>query len=265
MKKIAVSMCMAGVALVLALSSCRSTKDIPSLSSINGEWNIIEINGISVSPTNVQKAPFIGFETATGNVYGNSGCNRMMGSFDVNDKPGNLDLSKMGSTRMMCPDMTLEQNVLGALTQVKGYKQMGKGHIALCNGAKRPVLILQKKAADVQLSALNGAWLITKVNSEAVLSEMDTTPFLQFAIGNKSSHSNAGCNIVNGGFKTDDNNVRSISFPALATTMMACPAMDVESKILKAMNEVASFDQLANGGIELYDANGTVVLVLAQK
>lgn len=45
---------------------------------------------------------------------------------------------------MMCPDMTLEQNVLGALAQVKGYKKMGKGHIALCNDAKRPVLILAK-------------------------------------------------------------------------------------------------------------------------
>ena len=31
------------------------------------------------------------------------------------------------------------------------------------------------------------------------------------------------------------------------------------------MSEVASFAQLGNGGIELYDANGTVVLVLAKK
>lgn len=46
----------------------------------------------------------------------------MMGSFDVNAKPGTIDLGAMASTRMACPDMTLEQNVLSALGQVKKYK-----------------------------------------------------------------------------------------------------------------------------------------------
>ena len=43
MKKVIVSLCMAGA--LIALSSCRSSKDAATLSSINGEWNIIEING----------------------------------------------------------------------------------------------------------------------------------------------------------------------------------------------------------------------------
>lgn len=263
MKKLFLSMCIACVAF--AMSSCRSTKEVASLSSINGEWNIIEINGTDVVTAKGQSLPFIGFDTTTGKVYGNSGCNRMMGSFDVNAKAGSLDLDKIGSTRMMCPDMTLEQNVLGALAQVKGYKKMGKGHIALCNAAKRPVLILTKKAADVQLSALKGSWLIAEVNGEAVPSTMETKPFIEFNLKEKSVHGNAGCNIINGGFKTDDSNARAISFPALATTMMACPDMDTESKILKAMNEVVSFDTLAGGGMGLYDANGTLVLVLTKK
>ena len=56
-------------------------------------------------PAPNQEFPFIGFDTNTGKVFGNSGCNRMMGSFDVNAKPGTIDLGAMASTRMACPDM----------------------------------------------------------------------------------------------------------------------------------------------------------------
>ena len=48
MKKVLVSLCMAGA--LVALSSCRSSKDAATLSSISGEWNIIEINGAAVVP-----------------------------------------------------------------------------------------------------------------------------------------------------------------------------------------------------------------------
>ena len=55
----------------------------------------------------------------------------MMGSFDVNAKPGSLELTGMASTRMMCPDMTTENNVLNAFAQVKGYKKAGKDKVYL--------------------------------------------------------------------------------------------------------------------------------------
>ena len=120
MKKVFVSLCMA--ATVAGLSSCASTKNAATLSSLSGEWNIIEVNGTAVVPAPGQEFPYIGFDTKTGKVFGNSGCNRMMGSFDVNAKPGTIDLGALASTRMACPDMTLEQNVLSALGQVKNWR-----------------------------------------------------------------------------------------------------------------------------------------------
>ena len=48
----------------------------------------------------------------------------------------------------------------------------------------------------------------------------------------------------------------------MGATKMACPDMEVEGKILKAMNEVKSFDKLSGGGIGLYDANNALVIVL---
>ena len=140
--------------------SCRSVEKAISLSSINGEWNIIEVNGSKITPGESKSLPFIAFDTATGRVSGNSGCNRMMGSFDVNAKPGSLELTGMASTRMMCPDMTTENNVLNAFAQVKGYKKAGKDKMYLCNSSNRPVVVLQKKEADVKLSVLNGEWKI---------------------------------------------------------------------------------------------------------
>ena len=48
MKKVFVFLCMA--ATVAGLSSCASTKNAATLSSLSGEWNIIEINGSAVVP-----------------------------------------------------------------------------------------------------------------------------------------------------------------------------------------------------------------------
>lgn len=130
---------------VAVLSACGSSKNVPSLASIEGEWNIIEINGSAVVPAAGQTFPFIGFDTQEGTIHGNAGCNSLLGSFDTKAEPGTIDLSGMGATRMMCPDMTLEDNILKAFAQVKKYKVMDDENIALCNGKKKPVLVLKKK------------------------------------------------------------------------------------------------------------------------
>lgn len=260
MKKVFVSICIASAAL--AMSSCRSVEKAAPLSSINGEWNIIEVNGSKVTPGESRTLPFIAFDTATGRVSGNSGCNRMMGGFDVNAQPGSIELKNMASTRMMCPDMTTENNVLNAIAQVKSYKKAGKDKMYLCNASNRPVMVLEKKEADVKLTVLNGEWKIKEANGEAIPSGMEKQPFIAFDVKKKTIHGNAGCNLINGGFETNADNAKSISFPGIASTMMACPDMETEGKILKAINEVRSFDVLSGGGIGLYDANNALVVVL---
>lgn len=262
MKKVLVSICVASI--VLVMSSCRTADKAVSLSSISGEWNIVEVNGSKIAPGEDKKHPFITFDTEAGRVSGNSGCNRMMGGFDVNAKPGSIQFTPMAGTKMMCADMTTESNVLSALAQVKGYKKAGKDKMYLCNDANRPVMVLEKKETDVKLSLLNGEWKITSVDGEDIPTGMEKQPFLNFDVKKKTIHGNAGCNLVNGGFETNTANAKSISFPGVISTMMACPDMAIESKILKAMNEVKSFDVLSGGGIGLYNANNALVLVLTK-
>lgn len=263
MKKVFVSLCMA--ATLVGLSSCASTKNAATLSSLSGEWNIIEINGSAVVPAPNQEFPFIGFDTKTGKVYGNSGCNRLMGSFDVNAKPGQIDLGALGSTRMMCPDMTVEKNVLAALGQVKKYKQLGKENMALCGSSNRPLIVLQKKEASSKLSDLNGRWIISEAGGQAIPSGMEKQPAIEFDIAEKRMHGNAGCNIINGSFDVDDANPAAISFPRGISTMMACPDMKVEGRVLKALNSVQSFGKLAGGGMGFYDTDNNLVMVLVKK
>ncbi|MDR0658789.1 MAG: META domain-containing protein [Mediterranea sp.] len=140
MREVFVSLC--AICIILTFSSCRSAKEAVTHGALNGEWNIVEINGSAVVPDTGKDFPYINFDASAGQVHGNSGCNRMTGSFDRSAKPGKLDLSAIAVTRMMCLDMTMEQNVLNALKRVKGYKKTGTGEIALINTYKRPVLVL---------------------------------------------------------------------------------------------------------------------------
>ena len=264
MKKICVYLSM--VAVVAAMSSCVSTKNLAQVSDLGGEWNIIEINGTAVVPAPGQSFPYVAFETNTGRVYGNSGCNRLMGSFDTNAKPGELTLGQVGSTRMMCPDMTLEKNVLSALSQVKKYTKLVDGQLALCGKSlKRPILVLKPRKPDVSVTDLGGRWKITQAGGEAIPDGMEKQPFLELNVAEKKVHGNAGCNVINGAFVTDENNASAISFPNLISTMMACPDMEVEGRVTKALSEVKTFARLVEGGIGFYNAAGELILVLVKE
>lgn len=264
MKKTFVSICMA-----VTLLSCGSVKQAVTVSDIDGEWNIVEINGAAVVPAPDQPFPTIGFSAKDGRVYGNSGCNRLIGTFNLDAKPGEIDLGALGSTRVMCPDMTVEKNVLSALSQVKKYRKMEDGNIALCGSSKRPILVLQRKTSGSSaVSAdLGGRWEIVEAGGVQIPQGLEKQPFLEFNVGEMRVHGNAGCNIINGGFQLDDalvNGKASIAFSQMISTMMACPDMEIESRILKSLGEVKAFAKLEDGKVGLYNGEDALVLVLQQ-
>lgn len=129
---------------LFALSSCGSTKDVVSVSSINGEWNIIEVSGTAVAPAAGEELPFIVFDTATGKIFGYSVCNRMMGSFDVNAKPGGLAMGAMAGTRMACPDMETEGKILKTINEVRSFGVLSGGGIGLYDANNALVVVLEK-------------------------------------------------------------------------------------------------------------------------
>lgn len=130
---------------IIALASCATTNNTVTLNDIAGEWNIVEVNGETLDTSKSDTKPFIGFDLKEGRVYGSSGCNRIMHTLDKNAKAGTIDLEHMASTMMMCPDMEIEQKVLGALTKAKSYRKAGKNKVELCNANGKRVALLTKK------------------------------------------------------------------------------------------------------------------------
>lgn len=257
MKKFFLSIAAVGVLLVMG--SCGAGNKTVSVADLSGEWNIVEINGEKVTAESV---PYLGLDMDAKRLYGNAGCNRIMGSLEYDSVcPGKIHFGSVAATRMMCPDMTLEQNVLEALNKVAGYETVGED-VALNDAEGKPVILLQKReVAEVSVNDLNGAWEIVSVKGNPV-GEVEKQPQLVFNVAEKRVHGNASCNTINGSFTQEEGQAASLRFSQMISTMMACPNMDVESSILKALDEVRSFEIKADGTVSLLGADGTEVLSL---
>lgn len=238
------------------LSSCgTTTKSV----DITGEWNVVSVEGKQVTGN-----PYIGFDTENGRLYGNAGCNRIMGGFEIDSvNPGHIGLTNVASTRMMCPDMETEQKVLEALNEVAGFKSSATG-VELTDKDGKVLISLEKREAPaVSVNDINGEWKISKVEGAAV-EVADKTPFLSFNVAENAVHGNGGCNIINGSFSQEEGNPSSLKFGHMISTMMAGPGMETERKVLTAMNKVASFVVNEDGTLSLMDAENNEVLLLVK-
>ncbi len=109
-------------ALTVALiMSCGSAKDAGNTKSLNGEWDITEVNGIKINAGDCENIPFLGFNASKKELYGNSGCNLLTGSYGGNTKKGEIDFSQTGMTRMLCADMKVERMVMESLGKSKTF------------------------------------------------------------------------------------------------------------------------------------------------
>ena len=253
MKKMLIS---AAAFAAVVLSSCGTTgKSV----DISGEWNVVSVKG-----EQVEGNPYIGFDLAEGRIYGNAGCNRIMGGVEVDSvNPGKIGFTGVGATRMMCPDMETEQKVLEALNEVAGY-QASSARVELTDKDGNVLMSLEKKEAPaVSVNDINGKWNITKVEGAAV-EVADKTPFISFNVAENAVHGNGGCNIINGSFSQEEGNPSSLKFGQMISTMMAGPGMETERKVLSAMNKVASFVVNEDGTLSLMDVADNEVLLLVK-
>lgn len=253
MKKTLISA--AAFAAVLLSSCATASKSV----DISGEWNVVSVEGKEVTGN-----PYIGFDMENGRLYGNAGCNRIMGGVEIDSvNPGHIGLTNIGATRMMCPDMETEQKVLEALNEVAGYKASATG-VELTDKDGKVLMSLEKREAPaVSINDINGEWTISKVDGVEI-EVADKTPFLSFNVADNAVHGNGGCNIINGSFSQEEGNASSLKFGQMISTMMAGPGMETEGKVLEAMNKVASFVVNEDGTLSLMDAGNNEVLLLVR-
>lgn len=114
---------------------------------------------------------------------------------------------------------------------------------------------------------LNGRWAVISVAGEEVVlpdSLSEAAPFIEFNAAESRVHGNTGCNIMNGSYTLDG---KKLKFGQMATTMMAGPQelMELESKVLNAVNSAASFKSAPDGTLQILDAEGNAVMDLRKE
>lgn len=140
--------CLTLVSVVL-VSSCKSQKGaVATFSDLNGEWNIIELNGNVLNPSDTHQ--FIAFDLARKTMSGNAGCNRMMGQLDFNDAQKNIiKFSQVATTRMACPDMSGEQELIKTLNKIVRFAPEGNAKsidkIAFYGTDNTKLMVIEKK------------------------------------------------------------------------------------------------------------------------
>jgi heat shock protein HslJ len=111
---------------------------------LGGEWSVVSIDGKTINAATADTPPYMGFDVSARNVYGNAGCNLLTGALDFNESQGTINLNSIGSTRMMCADMTVEDALLGALRHVRKYSVKGDT-LSLNNSSGKAVVTLVRK------------------------------------------------------------------------------------------------------------------------
>jgi len=113
----------------IGLSACKSKKMASNSevaktidSFVDKKWKLLDISGVELSSTNRQLVDetFIMFSAAENRVNGNNGCNNFSGTYK-SGQSGSLLLSGMASTRRMCIDMTVENQMNRILGDVDSY------------------------------------------------------------------------------------------------------------------------------------------------
>jgi len=83
--------------------------------SIDGQWEVLFINNQRI----LNNPPNFVINLRTLKIAGFAGCNQFFGSIEMDEK--DLQLNGIGSTRALCPDMTIEESFLNVLRDVTSF------------------------------------------------------------------------------------------------------------------------------------------------
>ncbi len=95
--------------------SCCSNKY--TAANISGDWKIDNVFGTQINSSE-EETPFISFQKEEARFYGTTGCNSFFGEFKTSDNKNEITLTNVGSTKKLCVDMSTEDAIFSAFSQV---------------------------------------------------------------------------------------------------------------------------------------------------
>jgi heat shock protein HslJ len=249
--------------LTKVLEKKRISNSSQSAAITGKRWVLVKMDDADISDGKI----WVEFDAAKKRVSGNSGCNGMMGAYNI--AGNNISFSKMAGTLMACGDNTVMQRE-GAFTQHLGdqtfkYEVVGSTINLIQNGKTVLQFNLQSKGGNTGSTHSNAAditnrkWTLTQIN-DGIISNSGV--WIQLDAAKKRFHGKGGCNNVSGGYTTNGN---KITFTQAVSTRMACPdaaTMRREADFLKQLGGHTFTYSVSGETISLYE-NGKLTLQFA--
>lgn len=139
MKKIIIFAILAAVvAAIFACCPCRKGKNNATLSE--GKWHLVRMMNHDLKITAEQ---FVFTFAADGTFAGTGACNQISAKYTTGEK-GVLTFSNLAATKMMCPDIELENSFNQILEGTTHYEIDGQMLMLFSNGDMQAVLQLTK-------------------------------------------------------------------------------------------------------------------------
>lgn len=129
--------CVALVAMFVLVNCAEKSR----FEALEGDWRVVSVGELLV-PDSVDA--FMGFNVAEQLVYGCTGCNHLTGALPTEANPSSPLFANMGSTRMLCADMAIEDAMLPALAKVVDFKVEGD-NLYFLNAEGATVITLAKR------------------------------------------------------------------------------------------------------------------------
>lgn len=241
--------------IVQPVSAVYTSQEI-SKGIVKGDWSIETVNG---KPAVGEKAPYLKFVPNEGKIYGNNGCNVINAEYKYNPVDSTITFSYLSSTMMLCHKegiTDMEINLAMDATRFYSWELNGDDYyLTLYNQDHQPIMELMHQ----NFQFLNGTWAVKEISGEKV-----NVPKMKLVIDVEEGklHGNTGCNTINGSLEINMNSANSISFQAIAKTLMLCPNENYETQLLVALEEAMKAKPLKGNKVELLDSQGKAVLLL---
>lgn len=129
----------------LGLASCQSAFNVKSM---EGRWNVVELNGDAVTP-NSEEGPYMELSFEEGRLSGRGGCNLTNGMMELDEKNGaSIKFPQVMTTMMACPEpqMKLEDAYLKALNSVAGVTPAKEGRFNFVDATGNTLFVVVKAA-----------------------------------------------------------------------------------------------------------------------
>jgi heat shock protein HslJ len=130
----------------ISFTGCRTQKKFISFSDLDGEWNIVELNGKTLLPEETGQQ--LTFDTANHRLSGNAGCNQIAGNIEYSETQTNkLKFQGVVSTRKACFDMRIEDEFLGTLDSVARFdtRSQAPGTISFYSSDGRKLFVISRQ------------------------------------------------------------------------------------------------------------------------